>query len=233
MSNTDALAASPTSIKVCGITRPIDALACAAAGVDSIGLVFTDRSPRYVSHKQAQALIAMLPPFMNVVGLFLNPSAAEVKDVLSAVSLNTLQFHGEETPEFCAQFERPWLKALAMGDANHDASWLAAESKRYAAARAVLLDSHQTGAQGGTGKAFNWHNVPRQLARRVVLAGGLNPENVADAIARVRPAAVDLSSGVELEPGIKDAEKIHALVAAVRAAVRAADAERATQLPRS
>jgi phosphoribosylanthranilate isomerase len=200
--------------KICGITRIEDALAAARAGADAIGLVFYAKSPRAVDVRQARAIVQALPPFVTTVGLFVNASRCELGEILDAVPLDLLQFHGDETPEECAHYQRPFIKALRVRPGDD----LQAQCLRYRQARGILLDTFVPGVPGGTGEAFDWSLVPENLALPVVLAGGLSPENVADAIARVRPYAVDVSGGVEAAKGIKDPLKIQAFVRAVRAA---------------
>lgn len=200
--------------KICGITRIEDALAAAQAGADAIGLVFYAKSPRAVTVAQAQAIIAALPPFVTTVGLFVDATHRELSEILAAVPLDLLQFHGDETPETCARYARPYLKALRVKPGDD----LAAAMARYADAAGILLDTYVEGVPGGTGEAFDWSLVPRDSARPIILAGGLDAANVAVAIAQVRPYGVDVSGGVELSKGIKDAEKIRAFVRAVRSA---------------
>lgn len=203
-----------TRIKICGITQIDTALAAADAGADAIGLVFYASSPRAVSTAQAAAICAALPPFVSTIGLFVDASADEINAVLNEVPLSALQFHGDETPDFCARFARPYLKALRMR-ADLD---LFAAIEQFAGASALLLDTYRAGVVGGTGEVFDWQRVPRALASRIVLAGGLNPDNVEQAVAQVRPYAVDVSGGVESAPGIKDVARINSFVAAVRRA---------------
>ncbi|MCR9104820.1 MAG: phosphoribosylanthranilate isomerase [Gammaproteobacteria bacterium] len=203
-----------TRIKICGITTPEDALAAAALGVDAIGMVFFSGSPRCVSPEQASQICKSLPPFVSVVGLFVNASRGEVEGVLSAVALDVLQFHGDEPAPYCTQFKRPWIKALRM-QPGRDVADL---GRSYQAANAWLLDTWQDGVAGGTGKTFDWARVTPNLPRPVVLAGGLNSDNVGQAIAQVRPAAVDVSGGVESAPGEKDHHKMKQFVDAVAAA---------------
>ena len=186
-------------VKFCGITRAEDARIAADLGVDAIGLVFVPRSPRCVSTRTAAEICSALPPLIQIVGLFMDADAATVQATLDAVPLDLLQFHGTETPEFCDSFRRSHVKALAMGD-GLDVEYAA---KRYARARGVLLDAHRSGEQGGTGMRFDWSEIPPRLAPRIILAGGLGPDNVAQAIRQVRPYAVDVSSGIETAPGIK------------------------------
>jgi phosphoribosylanthranilate isomerase len=203
-----------TRIKICGITRPGDALAAASLGTDAIGLVFHARSPRHVQAVQAAAIVRELPPFITVVALFLDAAADEVHAVLRTVPVDLLQFHGREAPEFCRQFARPYLKAIGMGAGLNAAMMLAAQ---YPDAAGLLVDSHPPGAAGGTGETFAWQTLP-VLPRPLVLAGGLTPDNVAAAITVVRPWAVDVSSGVESAPGIKDEGKMAAFIQEARRA---------------
>ncbi len=200
-----------TRVKICGITRPEDGTAAASAGADAIGLVFYARSPRFVTAMQARAIIAALPPFVTTVGLFVDASTAEIEEILGTVPLDTLQFHGEEPPEFCASFGRPYLKALSMRDDIN----LHSEAERFTSAAALLVDTFQAGLPGGTGVTFDWTRIPADLGKPLILAGGLNPDNVAQAIKQARPYAVDVSSGVEAAKGIKDAEKIAAFMRGV------------------
>ena len=203
-----------TRIKICGITRPGDARAAVASGADAIGLVFYDKSPRAVTVEQAQCITAVVPPFVSIVALFVDELADEITRILESVQIDLIQFHGDETAEFCRQFGRPWVKALRVSpDTN-----LEEACHTYHNARGVLLDSWQEGVPGGTGRVFDWRLASNELPLPVVLAGGLHADNVGSAIASVRPAAVDVSGGVEQSPGIKDAGKIRRFVAAVRVA---------------
>jgi phosphoribosylanthranilate isomerase len=201
-------------VKICGITRPEDGVAAVAAGADAIGLVFFSGSKRAVTIAEAQAICEVLPPLTTVVGLFVDAEAAEVQTVMQAVPLNLLQFHGAEKPDFCAGFGRPWIKALPVLEGVDLEQRLA----DYAAARAVLLDSAVGGQFGGTGHRFDWRALPPSMANRFILAGGLDPDNVAEAIATAKPIAVDVSSGVESAPGIKDSDKMRRFVANARRA---------------
>lgn len=203
-----------TRVKICGITRPEDGIEAARLGADAIGLVFYAPSPRAVTVAQAQAVCAALPPFVSVVGLFVDAPAAEVLEVLQAVPLDVLQFHGDEAAAYCAAFERPYLKALRMRDGLD----VAAEARCYADAQGLLLDTYQPGQAGGTGQSFDWKRVPRDLDKPIILAGGLTPDNVAEAIAVARPYAVDVSGGVEQAKGIKSAEKMAAFMRGVESA---------------
>ncbi|MGE7960327.1 phosphoribosylanthranilate isomerase [Pseudomonas sp. NPDC089530] len=198
--------------KICGITRIEDALAAVEAGADAIGLVFYAKSPRAVSVQQARAIIAELPPFVTTVGLFVNASRCELGEILDAVPLDLLQFHGDETPADCEGYHRPYIKALRV-KAGDD---IAASCAAYARASGILLDTYVEGVPGGTGEAFDWSLVPQGLSKPIILAGGLTAENVGQAIAQVRPYAVDVSGGVEQNKGIKDHAKIRAFIQAVR-----------------
>lgn len=201
-----------TRVKICGITRSEDALACARAGADAIGLVFYPPSPRCVEAAQAAAIARALPPFVAAVGLFVNPTAEQVEAVLRELRLDLLQFHGDEAPEFCRRFGVPYLKAARVR-AGVD---LVQYALRYPDAKGLLLDAYVEGTPGGTGQAFDWGLIPAGLPLPVVLSGGLEAANVAQAIRRVRPWAVDVSSGVEAAKGIKDAAKIAAFIEGVR-----------------
>ena len=199
--------------KICGITRVEDALAAAEAGADAIGLVFYARSPRAVSVQQARAIVAALPPFVTTVGLFVNASRCELNEILEAVPLDLLQFHGDETAVDCAGYHRPYIKALRVRPGED----IRARCADYPQAAGILLDTFVPGVPGGTGEAFDWSLVPENPGCPIILAGGLTPDNVAAAVRQVRPWAVDVSGGVEARKGVKDAEKVRAFVGAVRA----------------
>lgn len=203
-----------TRIKICGITRPEDGLAAAMAGADAIGLVFYPKSPRAVTIEQARAICAVLPPFVTTVALFVDAEHFTVQDVLEAVPIDLLQFHGAETPAECVAHGRPYIKAVRMRD-DIDLAQTAAD---YAAGQGVLLDTWSPTEAGGTGEVFDWGRVPRDLESPIILAGGLHPANVAEAVRVTRPYAVDVSSGVEVSKGIKDADKITAFIQAVQQA---------------
>ena len=200
-----------TRVKICGITNRQDARDAVDVGADAIGLVFYPPSPRCVTLEQAQEIVADLPPFVTVVALFVNAERGEIAQVLAGCRIDLLQFHGQECPAYCAEHGRPYLKAVRMR-AGVD---LAAERARYAGASALLLDAYQPGVPGGTGEAFDWTRVPNVMAGQIVLAGGLTPENVADAVRRVRPYAVDVSGGVERDKGRKDRDKMAAFMRGV------------------
>lgn len=195
-------------VKICGITRVEDALTAVAQGADAIGLVFYAPSPRAVSIEQAATIAKQMPAFVSVVGLFVNAEEHFIKELTSRVQLDLLQFHGDETPEQCAQYGLPFIKAVRVkSDTN-----LVQYAKDYSASRALLLDTYTEGVAGGTGHVFDWGLIPPDLNKPVVLAGGLTAENVALAIKQVKPYAVDVSGGVEASKGIKDAAKIAAFM---------------------
>lgn len=201
-----------TAVKICGITRPEDALAAARAGADAIGLVFHAASPRYVTSARAAEIVRGLPSEVTTVGLFVNETAEQVRAVLAAAPVELLQFHGEESPEFCRQFGQPYVKAVRMGPGVD----LVQYARNYHDAKALLLDALVEGVRGGSGVTFDWSLIPRDLSLPIILSGGLTPENVTEAVRRVRPLAVDVSSGVESAKGIKDASKIAAFIRGVR-----------------
>lgn len=193
-----------TRVKICGITQRSDALACVEAGADAIGLVFYTKSPRAVSIEQAAEITSGLPAFVTTVGLFVDAEADFVNEVVNSVALDCLQFHGNEPAGYCEQFQRAYIKAIRM-QSHVDLTVVANE---YQQARALLLDTFIKDVPGGTGQAFDWNLVPQHCDRPVILAGGLTPENVAQAIRQTHPYAVDVSGGVEQSKGIKDVDKI-------------------------
>ena len=203
-----------TRIKCCGMTRVGDALLAAHLGADAIGLVFTARSKRQVTLAQAREIVAALPPFVATVALFMDDEASLVRQVLDEVRPTLLQFHGDEGDGWCAQFGHPFLKAIAMGEGVaalprlHD----------YPHATGLLLDGHAAGEAGGSGKAFDWSLLPDELAQPLILAGGLHAGNVGAAVRAARPWAVDVASGVESAPGVKDPARLAAFIRAVRTA---------------
>jgi phosphoribosylanthranilate isomerase len=205
-----------TRVKICGITRVEDALSAVHAGTDAIGLVFYAPSPRCVSIEQAQKIVAAIPPFVSVVGLFVNATTVEIQSVLSKVRLDIVQFHGDETPQdcdqVCAQINLPYYKAVRVkSDTN-----LLQYAIDFKAANALLLDTYSEQAYGGTGHVFDWNLIPKNLPKPIILAGGLDANNVMGAIKQMRPYAVDVSGGVELTKGIKDAAKIAVFMQAVK-----------------
>jgi len=200
-----------TRIKICGITRAQDGIAAAQSGADAIGLVFYPPSPRFLNVERAREIRDALPPFVQTVALFVNPDAAQVAQVIGRVQPALLQFHGEETPAFCAQFGLPYVKACRVAPGVDLLKYL----RPFSTASAWLLDAHVE-EYGGVGASFDWSLVPAPLERPLVLSGGLTRQNVATAVRRVKPWAVDVSSGVESAKGIKDAAKIAAFIAEVR-----------------
>jgi len=200
-----------TRIKICGITRPGDAVAAAQAGADAVGLVFYPPSPRFLNVERAREIRDALPPFVQAVALFVNPDAAQVAQAIGRVHPALLQFHGEETPDFCAQFGLPYVKACRVAQGVDLVKYL----RPFSTASGWLLDAHVE-EYGGVGASFDWSLVPARLERPLVLSGGLTRGNVGEAVRRVRPWAVDVSSGVESSKGIKDAAKIAAFIAEVR-----------------
>ncbi len=205
-----------TRVKICGITRPQDAEAAIYYGADALGFVFYAPSPRGVTIDQAREIVTGLPPFVTVVGLFVNEERERINEVLSQVHIDLLQFHGDEAPDDCIVHNIPYVKAIRMRGGTD----LHAESKRYHHAQGLLLDTYREGIPGGTGEIFNWEQVPEEIAGSIILAGGLTPDNVEQAIRQVRPFAVDVSGGVEMEKGIKDRDKIEAFMRGVERANR-------------
>jgi len=201
-----------TRVKICGITREQDARAAVDYGADAIGLVFYADSPRATTIENARAIVQKLPPFVSVVGLFVDPSPKDVAAVLHRVSLDMLQFHGNELPSECSAYGKPYIKAIKVKEGID----IVAEVNKYTHARGVLLDTYDPKLPGGTGRVFDWAKIPKKLNKPVILAGGLTPENVWQAITKVRPYAVDVSGGVEAAKGIKDEDKIAAFMRGVQ-----------------
>lgn len=201
-----------TRCKICGITRLEDALRAVELGADALGFIFYAASPRYVSVERVREIVAALPPFVTTVGVFVDASAETIKQVLSQVSLDRLQFHGNESPEQCAAFGKPYIKTLRV-QAGVD---IKAFVQRYSPAHAILLDAYHPQTMGGAGVVFDWQLIPQGLAKPIILAGGLNAANVATAIRVIRPYAVDVTSGVEAAPGVKDPAKLKAFIHEVR-----------------
>lgn len=201
-------------IKICGVTSVDDMLAAAEAGADAIGLVFAPRSPRCVSIDQASAILKACPPFLSKVGLFVDPTQEEITNFIDCLPLDLLQFHGQEPAHLCASFKKPYLKALKMKPDEDIASQMAS----YRSAAGLLLDAYHPEFDGGTGEVFDWSLIPERIDLPLVLAGGLHAENVVSAMETVNPYAVDVSSGVESAPGVKDHAKIKAFCDAVRSA---------------
>jgi phosphoribosylanthranilate isomerase len=201
-----------TAVKICGITRVEDAVLASRCGAHAIGLVFYRPSPRYIEPAAAAAIVRALPPFITPVGLFVDSPASEVRSVSAESGVRMLQFHGSETPQFCGQFALPYLKAVRVRPGVD----LLQYARDFHGAKGLLLDAFQEGLHGGTGALFDWALIPPSLSLPIVLSGGLSPENVAAAIRQVKPAAVDVSSGVEASKGIKDPAKIAAFISGAR-----------------
>jgi phosphoribosylanthranilate isomerase len=204
-------------VKICGITRETDARAAADAGANAIGLVFWSGSKRAVSVEKAADICAVLPPLMTVTALMVNPTIKEVESLLNTLPINVIQWHGNESPEFCEQWRVPYIRALSGAVCDR----LELEMEKYPKARGFLLDAEVNGQFGGTGHRFDWDTIPSTRSRPIILAGGLNPANVAEAVRKVRPRAVDVSSGVESSPGIKQPEKIKQFIDVAREAAEA------------
>lgn len=203
-----------TRVKICGITRPEHAHAAASAGADAIGLMFYEPSPRFVPRVQAAAICEALPPLVSVVGVFVNPAQREIEAAVRALPVDLLQFHGDEPPELCAEAGVPYVKAVRVRTRDD----IVEAAARFPHARALLLDAHHDALWGGTGSRFDWSVVPADVEHPIVLAGGLTPENVADAIRLVRPFAVDVSGGVESAPGEKDPRSMERFIKEVAGA---------------
>jgi len=203
-----------TRIKICGVTRQQDAECAIEAGVDALGFMFWAPSKRFIAVDKAAKIVDQLSPYVTTVAVFVDPTAAEVDAVVENVAIDSLQFHGHESADFCTRFGRPFVKALAMRP-DQDVSGFCLQ---YHQADGVLLDTYRPGTPGGTGQQFSWQWIPRQLSLPVILAGGLAPENITEAVCTVRPYAVDVSSGVESSPGCKNPKKLQALCRAVRRA---------------
>ncbi len=197
-----------TRVKICGFTRIEDAKAAACLGVDAIGLVFYPSSPRHVDIAKARSIVEALPPFVTVVGLFVDESPQRVVEVLQSVRIDLLQFHGDESPDFCKAFGKPYIKAIRM-KAGIDLLRIASY---YRSSSGLLLDADDPQAKGGTGKGFDWAMIPLGCPLPVILAGGLSPSNARNALCQVKPYGLDVSSGVELAKGVKDADKMAAFI---------------------
>ncbi len=198
-------------IKICGITNPEDALFATDLGVDALGFVFYSKSPRYIEPKEAHKIIQLLPPFLTKVGVFVNETTARVNEIIELTGIDIVQLHGQEPPEYCQKLERKVIKAFRIAS-NFNLEQVGAYK-----VDAYLLDTYVKGIYGGTGESFDWEIAKRaKRYGRIILAGGLNPENIEAAIQQVRPYAVDISSGVEIRPGKKDRRKLEQLVLQVR-----------------
>ncbi len=201
-----------TRVKICGFTQTDDALYAAYCGADAIGLVFYPPSPRHVDISQARRIVSALPPFVSVVGLFVDAAEEQVREVLNQIPIDLLQFHGEETADYCRSFARPYIKAVSMRD-DVDVQQVA---KEHAAAAGLLLDAYHPATKGGTGNRFDWSRIPPECDRPIILAGGLTAENVRLALEIVRPYGLDVSSGVESTKGIKETIKMKAFLQEVQ-----------------
>jgi len=201
-----------TRIKICGITRAEDIATAVNLGVDALGFVFVPSSSRFIDLQLAKQLLGAVPPFVTTVGLFMDQSQAEVAEIIEHCSINLLQFHGAETAEFCQQFDQAYIKAIPMGG-NSDGLEMIGQHQQ---AQAFLFDSNDIGGMGGSGHVFDWSKLPQGMDRPLILAGGINSMNVAEAIRQLKPYAVDVSSGVEKAKGIKDPQKMSEFVQAVK-----------------
>lgn len=201
-----------TRIKICGINHLDDALKAVECGADAIGIIFVEKSPRYASLTDARVIAESMPPFVTVVGLFMDAPEEQVRAALKVVPLNLLQFHGNESAEYCDQFNMPYIKVLRMRENAN----VVAYAQEYPNASGILLDAYHQGMGGGTGQTFDWQLIPDKIPLPLILAGGLTPENVASAVEQVRPYAVDVSSGVESEPSVKDHKKIEQFIKEVQ-----------------
>ncbi len=197
-----------TRTKICGITRLVDAKASVRAGCDALGFVFYKESPRYIALDAFKVIVKELPPFVTKTGLFVNADPAEIEEAIQSGLVNVLQFHGDETPDFCRQFNFPYIKAVAVSSSVD----LIQYAKDFHDAEALLLDAYHEHLKGGTGQTFDWNLIPQSLSKPIVLAGGLTVDNVKEAIKKVKPYAVDVSGGVEESKGIKNSLKIQAFI---------------------
>ena len=200
------------AIKICGITRVQDGVAAASLGANAIGLMFFRGSARFVTLARAKEIITAIPPFVSVVAVFVNPEKDQVTQIIDNLSVDLLQFHGDESAEFCTQFSRPYIKAVRVKPGVD----LLQYAIGYSQSKGLLVDAFIEGSQGGTGQVFDWSLIPKNISRPLILSGGLNSGNVKQAVAQVKPWAVDVSSGVETEKGIKDAMKIAAFIREAR-----------------
>ena len=199
-------------IKICGLTDPENSKQIASLDIHAIGLVFFNESPRAVSIEQANEIIQELPPFINKVGLFVNASSNFVDQVLNSVNIDTIQFHGDESSSDCSQFQMPFIKAIRMREGTN----LLKQAEEFSSAAGLLLDSFEEDSYGGTGKSFDWNLIRDNIDLPIILAGGLNKDNVMSAIEKTEPYAIDISSGVEVDKGIKDIEKIKEIISLTR-----------------
>ena len=199
-------------IKICGLTDPENSKQIASLDIHAIGLVFFNESPRAVSIEQANEIIQELPPFINKVGLFVNANSNFVDQVLNSVNIDTIQFHGDESSSDCSQFQMPFIKAIRMREGTN----LLKQAEEFSSASGLLLDSFEEDSYGGTGKSFDWNLIKNNLDLPIILAGGLNKDNIMSAIEKTQPYAIDISSGVEVDKGIKDIEKTKEIIEIVK-----------------
>ena len=199
-------------IKICGITNLDDALLAVKLGANALGFIFDKNSPRLITVEQASLIIAKLPPFITTVGVFVNLSMQEINTLLSQVPLQVLQFHGDETEEACKLYRKPYVKAFRIKPDSNIIELI----EKYPSASAILLDTYSAQQFGGTGMTFNWQQIPKNINKPIILAGGLTPTNIAQAIREINPYAIDVNSGVEIQPGKKDPNKLIALFDEVR-----------------
>jgi len=199
-------------IKICGLTDPENSKQIASLDVHAIGLIFFNESPRAVSIEQANEIIQELPPFINKVGLFVNANSNFVDQVLNSVNIDTIQFHGDESSSDCSQFQMPFIKAIRMREGTN----LLSQAEEFSSASGLLLDSFEEDSYGGTGKSFDWNLIKNNLDLPIILAGGLNKDNIMSAIEKTQPYAIDISSGVEVDKGIKDIEKTKEIIEIVK-----------------
>lgn len=199
-------------VKICGITRLEDAMVAVHHGVDALGFILWPESDRYISPEEAGQIVRYLPPFVQAVGVFVNPDKSWVEVASAAAGLDLLQFHGDESPDFCSQFRLPYIKAVRVRTGLD----LLQYALRYEESKGLLLDTYAVGKPGGTGRSFDWKLIPSELSLPWILSGGLHPDNVVDAIEQTHPLALDVSSGVEIAKGVKDANKISAFMQGVR-----------------
>lgn len=199
-------------VKICGITRLEDAMVAAQHGADAIGFILWPQSERYISPEEAGRIVKCLPPFVRAVGVYVNPDKSWVEETSATAGLDLLQFHGDESADFCSRFHLPYIKAVRVRDGLD----LLQYAQHYAGARGLLLDAYTAGIPGGTGHVFDWKLIPAELPLPWILSGGLHPGNIADAIGQTHPSAIDVSSGVEVAKGIKDVNKISAFMQRVR-----------------
>ena len=201
-----------TKVKICGITNLEDAMDATFIGADALGFVFVKDTPRYIALKKASDIIARLPPFLSKVGLFVNPTTDEVEEALSKCNFNLIQFHGDEKASFCQQFNVPYIKAVSVKSGVN----LIEYAKSYQSASAILLDTYSEELRGGSGNTFDWNLIPQSISKPIIIAGGLNKDNVKHLLSKITPYAIDVSSGVEIKKGKKDYQMMEKFILGVR-----------------